>query len=61
MAGSNRSGDLADAQHSIPLGTLAAVIVTSTIYLLTVVFYGGVAERFDTAGEAFGLKTECAS
>lgn len=33
MAGSNRSGDLADASRSIPVGTIAAVLVTSTVYL----------------------------
>ena len=57
MAGSNRSGDLRNAQQSIPLGTLAAVLVTSSIYLLTVLFYGGVGEREDEYGRAFGLKT----
>lgn len=55
--GSNRSGDLRNAQQSIPLGTLGAVLVTSSIYLLTVLFYGGVAERENDAGQAFGLKT----
>ncbi|KAL1510624.1 hypothetical protein AB1Y20_006925 [Prymnesium parvum] len=57
MAGSNRSGDLRNAQHSIPLGTLAAVLTTSAIYVLTVIFYGGVAERENALGQAFGLKT----
>ena len=52
MAGSNRSGDLRNAQLSIPTGTLAAVAVTSTIYLLTVVLYGSVAQREP------GLKTD---
>lgn len=55
--GSNRSGDLRNAQQSIPLGTLAAVLVTSSIYLLSVLFYGGVAERENSLGQAFGLKT----
>ena len=50
MAGSNRSGDLRNAQHSIPKGTLGAVAATSTIYLLTTLLYGAVATRT-------GLKT----
>jgi len=45
MAGSNRSGDLKDAQHSIPLGTLAATLCTSVLYLLTTFMFGAVANR----------------
>ena len=40
MAGSNRSGDLADAPKSIPIGTIAAILTTSISYLLCVVFFG---------------------
>ena len=40
MAGSNRSGDLADAQASIPTGTLAAQITTSIVYLAGVFLFG---------------------
>lgn len=40
LAGSNRSGDLADGQKSIPTGTLAAQLTTSFIYLSSVVLFG---------------------
>jgi hypothetical protein len=41
MAGSNRSGDLADAQKSIPIGTICAILTTSFVYLSSVVLFGG--------------------
>lgn len=41
MAGSNRSGDLADPQKSIPVGTIAAIAVTSTVYLSSVLLFAG--------------------
>ncbi|NWI05225.1 S12A5 protein, partial [Tichodroma muraria] len=34
MAGSNRSGDLRDAQKSIPTGTILAIATTSAVYIL---------------------------
>ncbi|XP_029834473.3 solute carrier family 12 member 4 isoform X1 [Ixodes scapularis] len=40
MAGSNRSGDLADAQKSIPVGTLAAQMTTSVVYISGVFLFG---------------------
>ncbi|XP_077598438.1 solute carrier family 12 member 6 isoform X2 [Stigmatopora nigra] len=40
MAGSNRSGDLKDAQRSIPIGTILAILTTSLVYLSTVVLFG---------------------
>ncbi|KAE9421443.1 hypothetical protein Angca_002249, partial [Angiostrongylus cantonensis] len=47
MAGSNRSGNLRDASRSIPLGTLAAQITTSVVYLMGVVIFGAsVSEMF---------------
>lgn len=41
MAGSNRSGDLADAQRSIPTGTICAIITTSIVYLSSVLLFAG--------------------
>lgn len=41
MAGSNRSGDLADAQKSIPVGTLAAICATSFVYLSYLLLFAG--------------------
>ena len=40
MAGSNRSGDLADAGKSIPKGTIGAIMTTSTVYILCVILFG---------------------
>ncbi|XP_071814976.1 solute carrier family 12 member 6-like isoform X2 [Apostichopus japonicus] len=44
MAGSNRSGDLKDAQYSIPRGTIGAILTTSFIYLSSVVLFGSTVE-----------------
>ncbi|TNM97609.1 solute carrier family 12 member 7-like isoform X2 [Takifugu flavidus] len=44
MAGSNRSGDLRDAQRSIPIGTIMAILTTSFIYISSVVFFGACIE-----------------
>uniref|UniRef100_A0A8C5AJQ6 Solute carrier family 12 member 5b n=1 Tax=Gadus morhua TaxID=8049 RepID=A0A8C5AJQ6_GADMO len=41
MAGSNRSGDLRDAQKSIPIGTIAAITTTSLVCILSVVILFG--------------------
>ncbi|XP_042367808.1 solute carrier family 12 member 6-like isoform X2 [Plectropomus leopardus] len=40
MAGSNRSGDLKDAQRSIPIGTILAILTTSIVYLSSVFLFG---------------------
>ncbi|XP_074478906.1 solute carrier family 12 member 6 isoform X4 [Sebastes fasciatus] len=44
MAGSNRSGDLKDAQRSIPIGTILAIVTTSIVYLSSVVLFGACIE-----------------
>lgn len=44
MAGSNRSGDLRDAQKSIPTGTVLAIITTSFIYMSSVLMFGACIE-----------------
>ncbi|XP_005407092.1 PREDICTED: solute carrier family 12 member 7 isoform X2 [Chinchilla lanigera] len=55
MAGSNRSGDLKDAQKSIPTGTILAIATTSLIYLSCIVLFGACIEGVvlrDKFGEA---------
>ena len=52
-----RSGDLRDAQKSIPLGTIAAIITTTLIYLSCVVCFGAAVEGFllrDKFGDSIG-------
>ncbi|XP_047446250.1 solute carrier family 12 member 7-like isoform X2 [Mugil cephalus] len=44
MAGSNRSGDLRDAQKSIPTGTILAILTTSFIYISCVIMFGACIE-----------------
>jgi len=45
MAGSNRSGDLRDAQKSIPIGTIGAILTTSTVYLSAVMLFAGTVDN----------------
>lgn len=45
MAGSNRSASLKDTQRSIPVGTLAATLATSALYVVSVLFFGALATR----------------
>ncbi|XP_070568851.1 solute carrier family 12 member 4-like isoform X1 [Ptychodera flava] len=57
MTGSNMSGDLKDAQKSIPSGTIAAQWTTSFVYLSLVVIFGATIERsllLDKYGESLG-------
>ncbi|XP_072402320.1 solute carrier family 12 member 6 isoform X3 [Diabrotica undecimpunctata] len=59
MAGSNRSGDLADAQKSIPIGTICAILTTSTVYLSCVLLFAGTVDNLllrDKFGESIGGK-----
>ncbi|ESO89777.1 hypothetical protein LOTGIDRAFT_124507 [Lottia gigantea] len=44
MAGSNRSGDLADASKSIPVGTILAIVTTSFVYITCVFFFAACIE-----------------
>lgn len=44
MAGSNRSGDLRDAQRSIPVGTILAILTTSFLYISFVLLFGSCIE-----------------
>ncbi|KAK9050896.1 hypothetical protein SSX86_027521 [Deinandra increscens subsp. villosa] len=45
MAGSNRSASLKDTQRSIPIGTLAATLTTTSLYIISVFLFGSVATR----------------
>ena len=57
MAGSNRSGDLADASKSIPVGTIGAICTTSFVYLTTVILLGGAVDPMllkDKFGSSIG-------
>ncbi|XP_052567185.1 solute carrier family 12 member 4 [Culex pipiens pallens] len=59
MAGSNRSGDLADAQKSIPIGTIGAILTTSTVYLSCVMLFAGTVDNLllrDKFGQSIGGK-----
>lgn len=45
MAGSNRSASLKDTQRAIPVGTLAATLTTTGLYLVSVLLFGAFATR----------------
>ncbi|KAK6642647.1 hypothetical protein RUM43_004149 [Polyplax serrata] len=57
MAGSNRSGDLADAQKSVPIGTICAIMTTSIVYLSAVLLFAGTVDNLllrDKFGQSIG-------
>ncbi|ODM89739.1 Solute carrier family 12 member 6 [Orchesella cincta] len=57
MAGSNRSGDLADAQKSIPAGTIGAILTTSLVYLSSIFLFAGTVDNLllrDKFGQSIG-------
>eukprot|EP00095_Tigriopus_kingsejongensis_P012275 maker-scaffold577_size191314-snap-gene-0.33 protein:Tk12275 transcript:maker-scaffold577_size191314-snap-gene-0.33-mRNA-1 annotation:"solute carrier family 12 member 4 isoform x2" len=57
MAGSNRSGDLADPQKSIPIGTIMSIVATSIVYLTSVLLFAGTVDPLllrDKFGESIG-------
>ncbi|XP_065219429.1 solute carrier family 12 member 4 isoform X3 [Planococcus citri] len=57
MAGSNRSGDLANAQRSIPIGTICAILTTSFVYLSAVILFAGTVDNLllrDKFGQSIG-------
>lgn len=57
MAGSNRSASLKDTQRSIPIGTLAATVATTGLYLVTVLFFGALATREKLLTDRYHLKS----
>ena len=50
MAGANISGDLKDAQRAIPIGTMAAVLVSGFIYICIIWTLGATVNRYGLAG-----------
>lgn len=57
MAGSNRSGDLANPQVAIPVGTLVAIAFTSFVYISAPLFFSAVCDgpvMRDKFGESYG-------
>jgi len=57
MAGSNRSGDLADPQASIPVGTICAICTTGFAYLSSVLLFAATVDPLllrDKFGQSIG-------
>lgn len=57
MAGANMSGDLRDPGHSIPRGTLAAVVVTGGVYVAMAIALALAAPRDALIGDAMIVKS----
>eukprot|EP00731_Ephydatia_muelleri_P026279 Em0018g379a len=58
LTGSSRSGDLKDAQKSLPAGTILATLTTSMLYLSCVLIFGGTMDGFylrDQLGDSASL------
>ena len=53
LAGANISGELKDAQKSIPLGTIAAVLISTFVYMAIAWMLGATCLR-DVQGAASG-------
>jgi amino acid transporter len=57
MAGANMSGDLKNPARSIPIGTLAAVVVTALIYLSQTVCLAGARPSSELIGDNLVIRT----
>ncbi len=53
MAGANMSGDLRDPAESLPLGTFAAIAVTTAVYAALILLLGGAVDRPTLIGSPF--------
>ena len=60
MAGANMSGDLKDPARSIPRGTLAAIAVTSVVYLAMAVMLGASSSRGTLVGDTLVVQAVAA-
>lgn len=45
LTGANLSGDLRNPQHSIPIGTIAAQLTCSVVYIVLIVLFGSTVSR----------------
>ena len=59
MAGANISGDLRNPSKDIPKGTLVAIVLSSTVYILLAVLIGACAARSELISNALILTNIC--